>query len=402
MQQLLNKFHQRKLTIVALISLLLCSAVSAVDIELPSMGEASSSVISLDQLASVMAHEISHISQRHFARSVEEHKISSTANLVGLVASLVLAAAAGGDAGLALLTATQAANLESSLKYSRQNEQEADRIGLTLLAKAGYDPNAMGEMFEGMLASTRYLGYQAPEYLRTHPLTENRVNDTRLRSRQYSQKYYEESENYPLIRTRIDVAYSGSPAQAVSKYEALLEREHSNAHQYGLAIAYINALRYEEAYLLAQQLREQAPKNHHFILLYSETLALKGKFEEAEQIIQTELIPYPNSYALNMAYVERLNQSSKFEQSSELLQKLTRSRPNDAAVWYQYAETLGLAGDILELHKARAEYFMLVGAFDRAIRQLQFAKTEAKDNPIELAVINQKMSKAARYKSSYQ
>lgn len=479
----INKFTRNALVFLTTAFILLCNSAKAVDIQLPSMGEASSSIISLNQeyalgqswlkafraqadissdyiiqeyveeilfemvrysdmqdkrlevviidnkslnafavpggiigvntglflhaeteaqLASVLAHELSHISQRHFARSVEEQKINSTANLVGLIAGLVLAATSGADAGLALLTATQAATLESSLKYSRQNEQEADRIGITVLADAGYDPSAMGAMFEQMLESTKYLGYQAPEYLRTHPLTENRVNDALSRSQQYPRKYYEEPDDYKLVRARIDVAESGSPDQRVAKYKALEEREPTDAHRYGLALAYLDTLRFTEAKELAKTLYKGTPGNRYFGLLYAKTLGLSGEAEQAEDIIKGYLNQYPNSYSLNMAFVGLLNQSTKFSQSVEILKRMTRSRPNDSAVWYQYSETLGLAGEILELHKARAEYFMLVGAFDRAIRQLQFAKTEAKGDQIELAIIDQKISKAARYRSSYQ
>jgi beta-barrel assembly-enhancing protease len=103
-----------------------------------------------------------------------------------------------------------------------------------------------------------------------------------------------------------------------------------------------------------------------------------------------------------MALVSTLSYGGKFSEATEILRKQTQLRGNDPAVWYEYAETLGLAGNLLELHKARAEYFMLVGAFDRAIRQLQFAKTEAAGNSIEIAILDQKITRAAQLRSNDQ
>lgn len=354
------------------------------------------------EMASVLAHELSHISQRHFARSVAERKASAVKSLAGLLAGVLLAATAGGDAGLAVLSATQAASLEAGLKYSRQNEQEADRIGMSVLAQAGYDPNAMGHMFESMLKSTRYIGYQAPEYLRTHPLTENRVNDALARARQYPDRFYPQSPIYSLMRARVEVRSSGSPDQAVRKFQKQVEDEATPANRYGLAIAYKNALKLDEARSVAKALYSEDPKNILFGLLYSELISAFGNAKKAEKIILNYLQKRPLSHALNMALANTLNQDARFREAADILALESKRRPKDAAVWYEYAETLGLAGEILELHKARAEYFMLVGAYDRAIRQLQFAKKETSGKPIETSVLDAKISQAARLRSNSQ
>lgn len=354
------------------------------------------------QFASVLAHELSHLSQRHFARSVAERRVSAVASLAGLLAGVILAATAGGDAGMAMMSATQAAALESELRYSRQHEQEADRIGISVLANAGYDPSAMADMFESMLKATRYVGYQAPEYLRTHPLTENRVNDALGRAQQYPERYYPDSGIYQLMRTRIDVQESGSPDQVVNKFKANTDTNPSQVNRYGLALAYKNALKLSEARALAEQLYKESPSNQLFGLLYADLLNIFGEPKSAQEVIRTYLNDRPESYSLNMALASSMIHASEFNAASEILRRQTQKRPNDSAVWYEFSETLGLAGEILELHKARAEYFMLVGAFDRAIRQLQFAKTEAAGNSIEMAILDEKISRAARLRSNAQ
>ncbi len=354
------------------------------------------------QFSSVMAHELSHLSQRHFARSVAERQSNQMTTMAGILAGILLAATTSGDAGLAMISASQAASLEADLRYSRQHEQEADRIGIEVMAKAGYDPNAMGHMFENMLRSTSYVGYQAPEYLRSHPLTESRVNDALNRARQYPQKFYPESQLYQLMRKRVEVQESRVPAQAVQKFEAELASQDSPINKYALSLAYKKALRYEDALELAKELYESDSSYQPFGLLYADLLNLTGDTRAAEPIVRNYLQRRPDSYALNMALAGTLSHAGKFSESADILRKQTLSRPNDSAVWYEYSETLGLAGEILELHKARAEYFMLVGAFDRAIRQLQFAKTEAAGNAIELAVLDEKITRAARLRTNTQ
>ena len=111
-----------------------------------------------DQMVSVLAHELAHLSQRHFARGLEARRASSTLSLAGLLAGLALSATVGGDAGMAAITATQALTMENQLRYSRSNEKEADQFGLRTLKKAGRDPGAAADMFETMLKRLRYAG----------------------------------------------------------------------------------------------------------------------------------------------------------------------------------------------------------------------------------------------------
>lgn len=353
-----------------------------------------------DQLCSVLAHELAHLSQRHFARSVQEQRSKTVSVMAGLLAGVILAATAGGDAGIALISATQAAALESQLKYSRQNEQEADRIGLEVLSKSGRDPNAMTGMFEQMLAATRYVGYQAPEYLRSHPLTENRVNDAGNRARQFDDRNYYQNPNYELYQTRIRIAAADSPQLAIRQYASAYKDDPSPANQYGLALAYQGALNMDDALIHAFDLYEEAPDNTLFAILYSDLLGTSARGDEAEVLLRQHLRYKPSSYSLNMALAESLIHQSKYDEAADVYHSQTIRRPNDVLVWYEYSETLGLAGEILELHKARAQYFMLVGAYQRAIRQLQYAKREVQGNAIELAILDQKISQAARLMSN--
>ena len=353
-----------------------------------------------DQLCSVLAHELAHLSQRHFARSVEAQQGNTIRMMAGLLAGIVLAATTGSDAGLAVISATQAASLESRLRYSRQNEQEADRIGLEVLTSSGRDPDAMKEMFEQMLIASRFVGFRTPEYLRSHPLTENRVNDAGNRARQFQPRDYHVNPQYALMQARIRVASADSPQLAVREFASAFRIDPNEINQYGLALAHQRALNMDDAIIEAYDLYESDPSNHMYALLYTDVLRVADRADEAEDILRDHLRFKPTSYSLNMALAQSLNHQSKYDEAAEVYRVQSTSRPSDVLIWYEYAETLGLAGNILELHKARAQYFTLVGAYQRAIQQLQYAKREVGDNAIELAILDQKISETARMSSN--
>ena len=142
-----------------------------------------SSARNIDEIAGVMAHEIAHVSQRHFSRSEEAFKGQTLLSLAGLLAGVALAAQAGGDAGAAVMLGTQAALLDKQLTYSRNQEREADRIGMQYMYAAGYNPQSMADYFETMHRATSHVSF-LPDFWLTHPLTTERMSEARLRANQ--------------------------------------------------------------------------------------------------------------------------------------------------------------------------------------------------------------------------
>jgi predicted Zn-dependent protease len=193
-----------------------------------------------DELATVLAHEIAHLSQRHFSRGVEYQKKLQPLTLAAMLASFVLMATAGGDTGMAALSATQAAAQDSALRYSRGNEQEADRIGMQTMVDADMDPHAAPVMFERMLQATRYSnGEQIPEFLRSHPLSESRIADTRNRARNYPSKPRDPDVTYQLMRAKVITELSETPEVAVARFRGELNGtpRSREAAIYGLVLA---------------------------------------------------------------------------------------------------------------------------------------------------------------------
>jgi len=177
-----------------------------------------------DELATVLAHEIAHLSQRHFSRRLEFQRRQQPLTLASMLAGFVLMATVGGDAGMAALSAAQAAAQDSALRYSRSNEAEADRVAMQTVVDAGFDPHAAATMFERMLQASRYAtGNRVPEFLRTHPLSENRIADTRNRARQYPKQIRPARLDYQLMRARVINALADTPEEAVATFRNELE-----------------------------------------------------------------------------------------------------------------------------------------------------------------------------------
>jgi predicted Zn-dependent protease len=347
-----------------------------------------------DELGTVLAHEIAHLSQRHFSRGVEQRKKQAPLTMAGLLAGLVLIATTGSDAGLAALSATQAAALESSMRFSRANEQEADRIGMQTMVDAGMDPHAAPAMYERMLYSSRYSrGSQVPEFLRTHPLSENRVADTRNRARKFPRVMKEENLSFHLMRSRVRVHQAESPQRAVEEFTGSLRGKplSREAEQYGLVLALTGAGRNAEAREALTPLLEHRPQQLEYIIAYAEIDMGIGEAQAAVRMLERELQLYPGNHPLTMSYARALVLEEQAHIAEEVLLAQSRLRPEDPSLWYLLAEVQGLAGNILGLHRARAEYFILNGILDQAEKQLNYALKLARNDYHTAALVNQRL-----------
>ena len=250
-----------------------------------------------DQLASVLAHELAHLSQRHYARSLEAASNASIPTLAGILAGFILAATAGADAGLAALSATQAAALDNQLRFSRQNEQEADRIGLQTMIAADRDPHASAEIFERMLRETRYSS-RPPEFLLTHPVTESRIADAKNRARRSPDNIvYADNPKFYYMQARAKLLHAENPniAAKTFSYELKGETPSVKASRYGLALALTKAGRYAEAQDALTPLLEAEPDNYLFQIAQAELLATTGEFSQAQDLLEQALTQRPTT-----------------------------------------------------------------------------------------------------------
>jgi len=350
-----------------------------------------------DQMASVLAHELAHLSQRHFARGVEAQRASSMLSLGGLLASLVIAATAGGDAGMAAITATQAVAMNDQLRYSRSNEQEADRMGLQTMERANRDPGAVADMFATLLKATRYKGSRPPEFLLTHPVTEKRIADARGRAMASSMRQYSRSPEFHLIKARALVAISNNPKNAIKRFNAQLRSNPQNPQgaQYGLALAYIGAGEFDLARQSLARLLKDNPYQLSFQYADLELDLATKEYNQGLAKLDKLLRLSPNNYPLTTIKSEILWQAHRYEEAGEVLTALSRMRPEDPMIWYRLAEVRGLAGNISGVHEARAEYFILVGAFDQAREQLSLAVKLVASDFKRSAIVRQRIRDVA-------
>ena len=347
-----------------------------------------------DEFATVMAHEIAHLSQRHFSRRMEMAQEQGPMQLAGLLAGVLLAATVGTDAGMAAMTTAQGLAQDAQLRYSRANEAEADRVGLRTLYNAGMDPYAAPQMFERMYAATRYSqSGRVPEFLRTHPLSEKRISDTRARAMQYPKRIRSVSLDYQLMRARVAVQAARTPEEAVAFFRSALEGDSisSAATTYGLVLALTAAGRADEAALALDSIWSGDSDRIEYVIADAEIDLARGNSARAVATLERRLELSPGNHPLTMSYAHALQQAGSPHIAEEVLIDQSRRMPNDPGLWYLLAEVQGLAGNIVGLHRSRAEYFILINALDAAERQLTYAQNLVGSDFTTSSLINQRM-----------
>lgn len=356
-----------------------------------------------NQLAAVLAHELAHLSQRHYARRLEQQKNMAAPFYAGMLASLVLLATSGSsDAGMAALATTQAAALDAQLRFSRQNEQEADRIGMQTMIQAGLDPYAASEMFEEMLRGSRY-GRRPPEFLLTHPVTESRISDARNRAMQYPRRKYEDNIEFQLMRARLRVRSEETPQLAVRRFKGEVEGESASAEasRYGLVLAYMDAQQFDEARATLKPLLEKDPQRLTYRIMATDIEVAAQNYKPALKSIESLLEEHPGSHPVIVRYAEALMKAGDYQTSASVLERYSRQRTKDDYVWYLLAEVYGLAGNILGVHEARAEYFILNGVYDRAQIQLRNALKLTQGNFHRTALLEERLKYVERQRQEH-
>ena len=342
------------------------------------------------EYSGVIAHELAHLSQRHYARGVEEQRAMTPWMLAGMLASIVVAATAGSDAGMAAAHGTQALMADQGLRFSRSRELEADRIGLNTLVGAGLDPDGMARMFERMRQAFRF-DDRPPEFLLTHPLTETRISDARNNAERFPPRAVAPSLDYQFMRARTQIHYAKSPARALAEARgrnAGDEVGKDEVGKYAVAVALARDGQHENALAIARDLLRQ---HEHSLLMaasFAELLIGAGRIDEALALLSRQLAINPDNEPLTYLYALALNGANRYADSVDLLRRHVLVNRQDLDVWELLAETAGLAGDTIGVHRARAEYFALVGAYQKAIQHVDYARrlADPKDHHLQASL----------------
>nr|WP_162063282.1 M48 family metallopeptidase [Vibrio taketomensis] len=322
------------------------------------------------ELASVLAHEIAHVTQRHLARSMEEQAKRSPATLAALAGSLLLAIAAP-EAGLAAITATTAGNMQGQINYTRSNEKEADRFGIATLSKAGFDVTAMPRFFGRLADEYRYVTTPPPMLL-THPLPQDRITDSRVRAQSYPHLRVDESLDYHLARSRIVARYAGIKADAALDWFNRRESKVSNtikpAMSYGKALVYLDNNQLSEAKTLLEPLLQQDKQNRFYLDAMTDLYIALKQPEKAVTLLEQALKSEPHNPVLTINYANSLLNEDKLSQAIRVLQRYTHDNPNDVNGWSLLSEANAKVGNGEEELAARAEIMALRANWNKAIQ----------------------------------
>lgn len=328
------------------------------------------------EFASVMAHEIAHISQRHFARRIDEAQSGRIPQLAAVLASVLIMATSDTGHGIAAMTAAQGLALENQLRFSRSNEAEADRVGQDTMYNAGFDPNDMSALFARLIAINRF-GRRPPEFLLSHPVTESRIADARGRANRYPGRTTSRNLEYQVMRSRVVAHYASDKAILVANLRKQLEDSDNDftrdANTYGLAVALYENEQFNEASQVLARLIAKDANRISYVVTQAEILTDQNEPGQAIAYLQRHLEINPNNHPLTMAYVNALVEARAYEQAADVMERHIQQRPSDHSLWFQLAETQGQAGDISKVHQARAEYYTLINDFRSAREQLQYA-----------------------------
>lgn len=332
-----------------------------------------------DELASVMAHELAHLGQRHFARQMQEAQKQQPLAIAGILASILLIATNNSDAGFAGLMSSQAASLQNRLRYSRVLEREADRVGMKTLAKAGMDPFAMSSMFTHMMHRYRY-SQRPPEFLLTHPISTNRVADAKDRAENLKKRKRTKSFEFLLIKNLAEIKYNYQNNNAITHFLAIKKSKHTAtkaAATYSLAYLYLQQKEYKKALKQLQSLDAKFKQHSGVVSLKAELLTAKGEPNKAFKLLEKTLKNKPNdrqlAYRLSQLYIQAKQPKKAIAHLKGLLKK-----SNNPSLWHTISKAYQINKQPIESLQSHAEYLYLTGEQINALRQLQLAVDMAK------------------------
>lgn len=331
------------------------------------------------ELAAVVAHEIAHVTQKHLLRTFEAASQLSIPQAAVLLAALALGAAAGGSVGLAAAIGGQAALLQDQINFTRGNEQEADRVGMQLLAKSDFDPRAMPSFFERMGRSGQAYATQLPEFLRTHPVTSTRIADAQGRAEGFAYRHRGDSLGYQLARAALRVQSARSAQDAASGFQGnLRDGSHRSAaaERYGLALALMRGRDYEGARRELDRLLESSPGQVEYVVQSARLYGVTGQPERGLAELERAYKANPKSYALAVELAEDQLAAGRAEQARKTLQPLLKSHADQPRVMELTALASARSGKRGEGYRYQAEFYYLTGAVDAAVQQLELAMRE--------------------------
>lgn len=348
------------------------------------------------ELASVLAHEITHVTQHHFTRSLAGQQRSMLYSLAALVAGIALASsksASAGQAANAAIASAQAISLQSQINYTRQNEYEADRIGFQRLAVAGFDTTAMATMFQRLLRQGRFSDGNTPSYLRDHPVTTERIAEAQARAAQEPYRQVPDSLDFQMVHALVR-SYQGTPREAVLYFdEALRERKYNNeiAAHYGLVAALLRANDLPRAKTELKTLEKIAPPHPMVEAIAGHVYMDSGDLDAAIARFAAALQRYPNKMQLVYDYPEALLKAKRAREAAAFLDLQLVRFPEDGPLHRIAAQAYADLGNQMEVHRHQGEYYAWQGDLRGAVAQFEIATKSSDGDFYQASVVEARL-----------
>ena len=324
------------------------------------------------ELASVLAHEIAHVTQRHIARAIAD---AGRMNIPAMaaIAAAILVGSRNTDVGQATAATVIGSTVQRRINFTRRNEMEADRVGIGMLADAGFDPREMARFFEKLQNTSRY-SQRPPEFLSTHPVTTDRIAEARDRAEQLPYRRHESSEAYRLVRTRLRVRTSRDPQGVLDQLvDERTTGAAAAANTYGQALAMIRLGREHDARAVLERLVESHPDNLVFRAELAGSALRTGSPSRALALYSEGLDLHPDDRLLLRGYAAALNGAGRPHDTLKLIDEHGQLHALDAEMYRLRAEAYEMLGRLADSRLDLAEHYYLSGQLDSAIHQLRLA-----------------------------
>ncbi|KTC89897.1 M48 family metalloprotease [Fluoribacter dumoffii] len=343
------------------------------------------------ELAGVMAHEIAHVRLHHLYRAIEHQKQMRIPMLASLLASAALGVI-NPTVGMAGMMGSLSGFSQDNINFTRSKEKEADRIGIDMLTKAGFNPHGMAAFFKKMQENSRYY-YTAnvPAILRTHPLDGDRIAEAENRTSQFSRKHYTDSMDYALVKELIRTSVAREPKTLLEFYEHHCNKKTPvEACQYGHALALINTNNFVKASAILAPLLSQN-NNLYFQIAMAQTETGLSQHKAALSRLEEIQKNYPDNYAALMSYAQGLLAANQNEKATSLLLKGSRKYKQDLPLCRELARAQAQSNQKGYAYFTQAQCLLLEGQKRAAVAQLKVARSLASKDPYLLARISAKI-----------
>ncbi len=343
-----------------------------------------------DELAGVLAHETAHVTQRHIARGIVDQSHAGLISTAAMLAAILLGATAGRGSPGAMegaIVAAQGASIQHQINYTRSQEFEADRIGIGTMVSAGYDPLGMPTFFETLNRNSPDPSrIKAIEFLIDHPVTSDRIAESRNRAEQIGRIHHSDSLGYTLTRERLR-SLVGNPQDARDYYATLVKNGSGTSpeERYGKDIADINTRNPAAAISDLTALVKEYPKVTQYYGALGQAFLANDQMKESQGILDKALGLFPRNIPITIRLAETLMREGNNKRAHLVLLDLFNAvepTPDQARL---IAKAANAAGDIADSYYYMSDFYIMSGELMMALNQLQLALELPGLNPIQRA-----------------